>query len=238
MPATMSSSPATDQSTSSTAGSAATPFTQTDAIRSLRGARPCTDADRQAPHVRVAPPAARGVLSERGVQRADGTLHRLLTNAQGLAALAARLRLDQLGVEGDPAVRSQLDRALDALGAREHVEELDDGERSMLLAFARSYLAQGLDLVDDPVRTGAWSYTDPVLLEAQGSASAVVARLIADAGLGSPTPRILDVGTGVGGLAVASRGGSRVRPSLGSIPGSRRSHLHGRTLSRRASRVE
>ena len=47
MPATMSSSPATDQSTSSTAGSAATPCTQTDAIRSLRGARPCTDADRQ-----------------------------------------------------------------------------------------------------------------------------------------------------------------------------------------------
>ena len=129
--------------------------------------------------------------------------NRLLTNAQGLAALAARLRLDQLGVEGDPAVRSQLDRALDALGAREHVEELDDGERSMLLAFARSYLAQGLDLVDDPVRTGAWSYTDPVLLEAQGSASAVVARLIADAGLAGPNSRILDVGTGVGGLAVA-----------------------------------
>ena len=73
----------------------------------------------------------------------------------------------------------------------------------MLLAFARSYLAQGLDLVDDPVRAGAWSYTDPVLLEAQGSASAVVARLIADAGLGSPSARILDVGTGVGGLAVA-----------------------------------
>lgn len=73
----------------------------------------------------------------------------------------------------------------------------------MLLAFARSYLAQSLDLVDDPARGGAWSYVDPVLLEAQGSASAVVARLIADAGLGSAHARILDVGTGVGGLAVA-----------------------------------
>ena len=129
--------------------------------------------------------------------------NRLLTNAQGLAALAARLRLDQLGMEGDPAVRAQLDRALDALGAREYVQELDEGERSMLLAFARSYLAQGLDLVDDPARAGAWSYTDTVLLEAQGSASAVVARLIADAGLGTASARILDVGTGVGGLAVA-----------------------------------
>ena len=42
-----------------------------------------------------------------------------------------------------------------------------------------------------------------MLLEAQGSASAVVAGLIADAGLGTPDARILDVGTGVGGLAVA-----------------------------------
>ena len=129
--------------------------------------------------------------------------NRLLTNAQGLAALAARLRLDQLGVEGDPAVRAELDHALEALGVREQVQELDEGERSMLLAFARSYLAQGLDLVDDPARAGAWSHTDPVLLEAQGTASAVVARLIADAGLGTANARILDVGTGVGGLAVA-----------------------------------
>ncbi|HJV29056.1 MAG TPA: class I SAM-dependent methyltransferase [Gaiellaceae bacterium] len=42
-----------------------------------------------------------------------------------------------------------------------------------------------------------------MLLEAQGSASGVVARLIADAGLGTAGARILDVGTGVGGLAVA-----------------------------------
>lgn len=45
--------------------------------------------------------------------------NRLLADAHALAALAARLRLDQLGVEGDPAVRAQLDRVLDALGARE-----------------------------------------------------------------------------------------------------------------------
>ena len=122
--------------------------------------------------------------------------NRLLSNAQGLAALAARLRLDQLGVEGDPAVRAQLDRALDALGAlgaREHVQELDEGERSMLLAFARSYLAQGLELVDNPARAGTWGYTDPVLLEAQGSASAVVARLIADAGLGTASGNCPDL---------------------------------------------
>ena len=129
--------------------------------------------------------------------------NRLLTDAQALAALTARLRLDELGVEGDPDVRVQLDRVVDALGAREHVDGLDDGERSVVLSFARSYLGQAVDLVEDPTRAGSWSYADPVLLQAQGSASAVVARLIADAGLGSADARILDVGTGVGGLAVA-----------------------------------
>ena len=137
------------------------------------------------------------------LQELMGLSNRLLTDAQALAALAARLHLDELGVEGDPAVRAQLDRVVDALEAREHVEGLDQGERSVLLSFVRSYLAQALDLVEDPARAGAWSYADPVLLQAQGSASAVVARLIADAGLGPADARILDVGTGVGGLAVA-----------------------------------
>src|SRR5688500_8085511 len=92
-----------------------------------------------------------------------GLTNRLLTSAQALAALAARLRLDELGVDGDPAVRAQLDRVVGALGVRERLEGLDEGERSVLLSFARSYLAQALDLVEDPVRPGAWSYTDPVL---------------------------------------------------------------------------
>ena len=132
-----------------------------------------------------------------------GLSNRLLTNAQGLAALVAWLRLDELGVEGDRAVRVQLERVVDALGAREHLEGIDDGERSVLVSFARSYLAQAVDLVEEPGRSGAWSHADPVLLEAQGSASAVVARLIADARFGTAGARILDVGTGVGGLAVA-----------------------------------
>ena len=137
------------------------------------------------------------------LQELMGLSNRLLTDAQALAALAARLHLDELGVEGDPAVRAQLDRVIEALDAREHVEALDEAERSVLLSFVRSYLAQALDLVENPGRAGAWSYADPVLLQAQGSASAVVAGLIADAGLGSSDARILDVGTGVGGLAVA-----------------------------------
>lgn len=132
-----------------------------------------------------------------------GMTNRLLASALALSALSARLHLDQLGEEGDPDVRAQLDRVVEELGVREQLDALDERERAVLLAFARSYLAQGLDLVDDPARPGAWAHDDPVLLQAQGSASAVVATLISDLELISPGARILDVGTGVAGIATA-----------------------------------
>ena len=129
--------------------------------------------------------------------------NRLLTSADALAALTARLRLAELGDGGDPAVRAQLDRVADLLEARELLDGLDENERAIALSFARSYLRQALDLVEDPLRDPGWRYTDPVLLQAQGSASAAVAKLLAAAGLGTPDARVLDVGTGVAGLAIA-----------------------------------
>ena len=132
-----------------------------------------------------------------------GTTTRLLASAQALSAVMARLRLAELGEVGDPAVRAQLDRVADVLGVREELDQLEPQERAILLAFSRSYLNQAVDLVEDPVRKGAWTHTDPMLLQAQGSASAVVARLFVEAGLGGGTVRILDVGTGVAGLAIA-----------------------------------
>jgi hypothetical protein len=81
-----------------------------------------------------------------------GLTNRLLANALALSAVSARLRLDELGAEGDPAVRAQLDRVSDVLGVREQLDSLEEGERAVLLAFARSYLAQGLDLVDQITR--------------------------------------------------------------------------------------
>jgi SAM-dependent methyltransferase len=129
--------------------------------------------------------------------------NRLLTSADALAAMTARLRLAELGKDGDPALRAQLDRVAEALDARELYDDLSEQERSIVTSFARSYLNQALDLVEDPLRTPGWSYSDPVLLRAQGSASAAVARLISAAGLGKSDARILDVGTGVAGLAIA-----------------------------------
>ena len=132
-----------------------------------------------------------------------GLTNRFLSSAQALAAMSAHLRLAELGVVGDAAVRVQLDRVLDELGVREELDDLDAGERAVLLSFARSYLGQAVDLIEDPARASGWSHSDAVLLQAQGSASAVVATLISEAGLGSPGARILDVGVGVAGLATA-----------------------------------
>jgi len=132
-----------------------------------------------------------------------GLTNRLLANALALSAVAARLELDVRGESGEPALRRQLDRVSDELGIGDQLAALDPGERAVLLAFARSYLAQGLDLVDDPTRASSWSHTDPVLLRAQGSASGVVATLLTDLGLVEDGARILDVGTGVAGIAIA-----------------------------------
>jgi SAM-dependent methyltransferase len=129
--------------------------------------------------------------------------NRLLTSADALAAMTARLRLAELGGDVDPAIRVQLDRVADALEARELYDSLTDQERSIVVSFARSYLSQALDLVEDPLRAPGWSYSDPVLLQAQGSASGAVAHLVSAAGLGTSNARILDVGTGVAGLAIA-----------------------------------
>lgn len=127
----------------------------------------------------------------------------LLTPAQALAAVTARLRLDDMGVPGDPALRAQLDRVVDALDAGKALDDLSDRDRSVVLAFARSYLRQALDLMEEPDRSGAWTHSDPAILQAQGFASGVVASLFLETGIGRRGIRILDVGTGVAGLAIA-----------------------------------
>ena len=115
----------------------------------------------------------------RGVPGADGLSGRLLGDAQALAAVAARLRLDELGVEGDPAVRAQLDRVVDTLGVRDQISALEEGQRAVLLAFSRSYLAQALDLVDDPVHAARQEGLEPLSIALRG---------VADAGPGSCRP--------------------------------------------------
>ena len=128
---------------------------------------------------------------------------RLLTQAESLASLVARLKLDAAGEPGDDEVTAQLDRVLDVLGVRDLCANVDERERRNLIGHATTMLRQAIELIDDPLRPGGWFYTDPQILQGQGASSAIVADMIAGAGIGTPEGRILDVGTGVGALAVA-----------------------------------
>jgi 2-polyprenyl-3-methyl-5-hydroxy-6-metoxy-1,4-benzoquinol methylase len=128
---------------------------------------------------------------------------RLLTQAEAAAALVARLELDATRDYGDAEVRAQLDRVVDALGARESCGSLSGRERAIVIGHVTTMLRQAMELVENPGRGGGWVYTDPAIIEGQGASSAMVAQLIAKAGIGTPAGRILDVGTGVGGLAIA-----------------------------------
>lgn len=137
------------------------------------------------------------------MESAMALTNRLLSSAQALAAVTAHLRAEAEGQSIDPELRTAIERVVDELGVRPALSELSPGERSVVVAFARSYLRQALELADEPFRPNAWSHSDATTLQAQGAASGMVARLIHGAGLGWPSMRVLDVGTGVAGLAMA-----------------------------------
>ncbi len=128
---------------------------------------------------------------------------RLLTQAESLAALVARLKLDAAGEPGDPQITAQLDRVMDVIGATDLCANLDERGRTTVIGHATTMLRQAMELIDDPLRPGGWFSTDPQIIQGQGASSGMVAQLLAGAGIGMPDARILDVGTGVGALAVA-----------------------------------
>jgi 2-polyprenyl-3-methyl-5-hydroxy-6-metoxy-1,4-benzoquinol methylase len=128
---------------------------------------------------------------------------RLLTEAEAVAALVARLELDADREYGDPEVRAQLDRVVEVIGARDLCADLREGDRTIVIGLVMTMLRQAMELIEHPGRTGGWVYTDPAIIQGQGASSAMVAQLMAGVGIGKPGARILDIGTGVGALAVA-----------------------------------
>lgn len=83
-------------------------------------------------------------------------------------------------------------------------------DRAIASAFVRTSFRQAADLLDHPDRPPRWSSDDPVLVETQGRASAVVTRIVlglADGALrerlAAPNATLLDIGTGAGWLAIS-----------------------------------
>lgn len=137
----------------------------------------------------------------------------MLGMAEAAAALGASLRLRANGTTVDPELALRLNAVLDALTVRDAVDALDEDETSALLGIVESFLAQAADFVVYPGRMG-WDHEQPSILSAQGHTSVLVAdvlrRFVVPA-LGEGLKRrleargasFLDVGVGVGALAVA-----------------------------------
>jgi protein-L-isoaspartate O-methyltransferase len=131
-----------------------------------------------------------------------GAVSRLQATTDALAALGARLAMGDHNTVA-PEIRSALDEVLAAVGVGD-VADLDPQQRAMMAGLVRTVFAQSADLLDRPTRDIGWSYTDPALLEGQGRASMMMPTLLAGTGELGDVSSFLDIGTGVGLLAVSA----------------------------------
>lgn len=133
----------------------------------------------------------------------------LTAQMEALAALGANLRVRLEGLTPDPRVADLLDRVCAAVDV-EAIAAATPQQQTVALGFIRAFFAQAMDLLADPARPPGWVYEDPVILQQQGLASRLVAHTIAAvavddlrlAKLLDGERRFLDIGTGVGWLAV------------------------------------
>jgi len=133
-----------------------------------------------------------------------GTVMRWTTATEALAALGAELALQQTDVEAPPEIVAAL-RAVSTAGGLTDLAELPPPQQAMVAGMIRMYLHQALDLVEHPEKAPGWIVTDPAVLDGWGRGSAMIPHLIAAAhpDLAEITS-FLDVGTGVGLLAVSA----------------------------------
>jgi SAM-dependent methyltransferase len=138
------------------------------------------------------------------MQEVSAAMMRLQATTDALAALGARL---SIGDPSDvaPEILAALDDALAAVGVSD-VASLEPQQRAMLAAGIRSMFAQSADILERPTREPGWSYTDPALLQGQGRGSMMMPALLATADELKDVTSLLDLGTGVGLLAIAACG--------------------------------
>jgi len=128
---------------------------------------------------------------------------RLLLATDTLAALGAELSLIQANQPGDPRMVAAL-QAVSAAAGFPDLSELPGPQRELIIGLVRMSLRQAADLVDDPGRAPGWAYTDPAILYGWGRGSAMVPAVLAAAPELADVRSFLDIGTGVGLLAVAA----------------------------------
>jgi len=132
----------------------------------------------------------------------------LVAAAQTMGVLGAELRLRQMGHDGHPLVRSALQAVLRNLEPS-LLDGLEPGQAAAIIGQLIYGLQDALNLIREPERAPGWSYTDPDVLQERGRGSRAVARNFANLARQRSALaallrdcRFLDIGTGVGWLAI------------------------------------
>jgi 2-polyprenyl-3-methyl-5-hydroxy-6-metoxy-1,4-benzoquinol methylase len=136
------------------------------------------------------------------MQEMAAVITRFQATTDALAALGARLAVG----EGDtvpPEILAALDEVLAAAGVT-GLDGLEPQQRAMMAGLIRTMFAQSADLLGCPTRGAGWFYTDPVLLEGVGRASMMMPGLLRGSGELTDVSSLLDIGTGVGLLAISA----------------------------------
>jgi SAM-dependent methyltransferase len=130
-------------------------------------------------------------------------MQRMLLATEALAAIGAELTLKQPGQEsGDPGVQAALGAVSAAAGI--DLDSLAPPQQAMILGMIRLYFAQADDLLREPGRAPGWTYTDPLVLDGMGRGSMMIPQLLAAQPEFGSVDSLLDVGAGVGLLALSA----------------------------------
>src|SRR6266550_354587 len=127
----------------------------------------------------------------------------LLVANDALAAIGAELSLKSSGEEADAVFVSAL-RSVSAAAGLPDLDGLAPQQQAMARNIIRLYFAMANELLNDPGRPPGWTYTDPLVLEGMGRGSMMIPPMLAAAPEFERVTSLLDVGTGVGWLAIAA----------------------------------
>jgi len=134
-------------------------------------------------------------------------LGRIAGHVQTFAAIGAALRLHQAKRQADPDVQARLLAAVEA-ALPGGLDKLDAQQVSDALAYMTARIGEATELFQNPDRPPGWVLSEPATLQTWGQASRQNIRSIIALAADRPrlasslTGRFLDVGTGVGAMAL------------------------------------
>src|SRR3712207_1027016 len=116
-------------------------------------------------------PIIRGMSPRMSIGTFRELVDRLGMSSRALAAVGAAVQARVTGTPLNPAIQVHIDDVLDALDARQLIDQISPAELRPLLGGIRSELFLGAQLVSGNSPEAAWAYTAPMMLQAAGDVS-------------------------------------------------------------------